>query len=64
MAVVIAMSVDDAVTASGLSRSTIYALIRSGELTSVKQGRRRLITADSLRAHFNRLAVEQGADAA
>lgn len=32
----------------GVSRSTLYQLLRSGELASVKIGRRRLIPAEAI----------------
>jgi excisionase family DNA binding protein len=35
--------VDEAATALRLSRSSVYELIRSGQLRTVKQGRRRLV---------------------
>ncbi len=40
--------VPEAVEASGLSRSRLYELIRSGEIHSVKVGRARLIPLKSL----------------
>lgn len=45
----LAYSVDEAVKASGLGRTTIFECIRSGQLVSVKVGRRRVIPADALR---------------
>jgi excisionase family DNA binding protein len=38
-----AVSIVEATRLTGLSRSTIYELIRAGRLRSVKVGRRRLI---------------------
>lgn len=49
------VSITDAAKALGLGRTSIYDLMRSGELETRKMGRRRLITAASLR----RLAGEQ-----
>ncbi len=46
----IAYRIDDAARVSGLSRTTLYELIGSGALPSVKAGGRRLILADDLRA--------------
>lgn len=60
----IAMSVDEVVEASSLSRSTVYELIRSGALKSVKEGGRRLVIASSVREHFQRRLDEQSARAA
>jgi excisionase family DNA binding protein len=42
----LAYGIDDFCTAIGIGRSTVYALIRKGELASVKRGKRRLITAE------------------
>lgn len=39
-----------AIEMSGIGRTTIYRLIKSGELKSVAVGRRRLIVVASLRA--------------
>lgn len=45
MSVVVLMySVEEAALALGLSRSRIYELIRSRQLRTVKQGRRRLVS--------------------
>ena len=41
-------SVDDAILASGIGRSTLYKLMRSGVLESVKRGDRRLVRVQSL----------------
>lgn len=49
------ISITDAAKALSLGRTSIYELIRGGELETRKMGRRRLITAASLR----RLAGEQ-----
>lgn len=57
-------SVKEAAEASGLGRSTIFELIRSGELASFKEGRRRLIPAEAIRAHSARRIAEQSGRAA
>ncbi|MGV9242188.1 helix-turn-helix domain-containing protein [Streptomyces sp. NBC_00582] len=57
-------SIDEAVEASGLGRSTIFELIKSGDLPSFKEGRRRLIPADAIRAHSARRLAEQNGQAA
>jgi excisionase family DNA binding protein len=47
--------------ATGLGRTTIYELFRSGDLPSVKVGRRRLVTDDALNAFVSSLgSVEAG----
>lgn len=46
----IALRIRDAVIISGLSRSTLYELLKSGKLRAVKIGGRRLILRQSLEA--------------
>ena len=43
------VSIPDAAKALSIGRTSIYELMRSGQLETRKMGRRRLITADSLR---------------
>jgi excisionase family DNA binding protein len=43
------VSIPDAANALSVGRTTIYELMRSGQLDTRKMGRRRLITAESLR---------------
>ena len=43
------MSVTDAGHMLGVSRSTIWRMIRRGELPSIRQGGRRLVSVDALR---------------
>lgn len=45
--------------ATGLPRTTIYALIGKGVLDARKSGRRTLITADSIRAYLASLPTAQ-----
>lgn len=45
----ISYTVPDAATVSGLSRSTMFALIKGGKIRSVLVAGRRLIPADALR---------------
>lgn len=49
------VSIADAAKVLSLGRTSIYELIRSGELETRKMGRRRLVTAASIK----RLAGEQ-----
>lgn len=51
----IAVTVANAVRASGLSRTTIYEALRRGELTAMKAGRRTLIRYADLQAFMERL---------
>lgn len=41
----------------GVSRSTLYQLLRSGELASVKIGRRRLIPTEAIADYVHDLRV-------
>ena len=53
--------IEDVEDRTSLGRSTIYALMASGRLESVKVGARRLVPADSLE-DFVRALREEGAD--
>lgn len=44
------VTVEDAGKAIGLSRSTVWRMIRAGTLPSVRQGGRRLVPRDALEA--------------
>ena len=46
---ILLVSIPNAATALSVGRTTVYELMRSGQLETRKMGRRRLITADSLR---------------
>ncbi|RGA04533.1 DNA-binding protein [Microbispora triticiradicis] len=50
--------VPDAMKLLSLGRSTVYELIRSGRLRSVRQGRARLIPASAIREYTAALARE------
>ncbi len=50
----------DAMKVLGLSRSTIYELIRSGRLGSVREGASRLIPIDAIAAYKALLEKEAG----
>jgi excisionase family DNA binding protein len=53
------LSITAAAECLGVKRSMMYQLIDAGEVTTVKIGRRRLVTAESLQAYVQRLtAVE------
>ncbi|OYO08879.1 DNA-binding protein [Enemella evansiae] len=49
-------SVNEAMELLNLGRSVIYELIRSGQLRTVKVGRRRLVPAKALDDYVNGLA--------
>lgn len=42
-----------------MSRSTVFDLIRSGRLASVKQGAMRRVTEEAIREHVSTLAREE-----
>jgi excisionase family DNA binding protein len=45
----LAVSINDAATALGLGRTSIYAMIADGRLEAFELGRRRLVTVESIR---------------
>jgi excisionase family DNA binding protein len=49
----LALSIKDAATASGLSRSTLYNLIDKAKLRAIKVAGRRLILIEDLKAMLN-----------
>ena len=51
----VAYDVDEAAVALRLSRSALYELIRSGQIRSVKSGRRRLVPVSALAAYLDSL---------
>ena len=50
--------VDEVVELLSLSRSRVFELLRSGELRSVKQGRRRLVPWSALLEYVEKLETE------
>jgi excisionase family DNA binding protein len=49
-------SPDTCADLGGLSRTTVYELVKQGHLVKVNIGRRGFITAESLRAYVDRLS--------
>lgn len=49
------VTINEACERLQLGRSTVYDLLRSGDLPSVKVGRRRLIAASALEQYVERL---------
>ncbi len=54
----------DAGRAIGLGRTKTFELVGSGELPSVRVGRRRLVPVSAIRDYAERLMAEQGQPAA
>ncbi len=55
------LSVEEAAEAVGVGRTTICALIRTGEIESVKIGRRRIVPRDAVEVYMQRLVSEKAA---
>jgi len=55
----IAITIPDAVKASGMSRTTIYEALKRGDLTARKAGRRTLISFSDLQAYLANLPAYQ-----
>jgi excisionase family DNA binding protein len=56
----LAFRIDEAVAATGLSRSTLYLLIGSGKLRSMKVGERRLLLREELAAFLTAAQAGDG----
>jgi excisionase family DNA binding protein len=58
----IGYSIEEAAEILGVGRTVMCALIRDGEVASVKIGRRRIVPAESLRNYLRKLIeAQQGA---
>jgi excisionase family DNA binding protein len=57
----LAYRIEDLPAIIPIGRTRIFALIKSGELESVKVGRSRLIPADAVERFLDRLRAEQNA---
>ena len=56
----IAVSPSEAARLAGVGRTTLYAALSSGDLTSIKIGTRRLITVDAIRAWLKQNELQAG----
>jgi excisionase family DNA binding protein len=56
------MSVDEACRLVSLGRNRLYQLLKTGEVTAVKDGRRTLVSVKSLLARMEHLPREIGFD--
>ncbi len=54
----LAFTIDEAVVATGFARRRIYYMMGTGELTTFKAGRRRMISARALNKLIDRLERE------
>jgi excisionase family DNA binding protein len=50
------LSVDEAATMLGIGRSALYGELGAGRLTSLKIGRRRVVSASAVRDYIDRAA--------
>ena len=57
----IMLTVEEAAEAIGVGRTTMFALLKSGELESVLVGRLRRVPVDAIEAYKVRLMSEQNA---
>jgi excisionase family DNA binding protein len=53
------LSISETVVRSGLGRTTIFSLLKTGELESIKFGARRLVPVDALHACMEKRRAEQ-----
>lgn len=53
------LTVEQAAEALGIGRTTMFALIKAGEIQAVRIGRLRRVPADAIEAHVQRLTDEQ-----
>lgn len=53
------LTVEQAAAVLGIGRTNMYALIKSGEIESVRIGRLRRVPADAIDAYTARLTAEQ-----
>lgn len=54
------LSLADAAEVLSMKRTSMYELISRGDVVSVKIGKRRLVTAESLEAYVERLTAGEG----
>ncbi len=54
------LSIEETAHALGLANSTVRAMLASGEVGSVKIGKRRLVPVDAVSIYVDRLKAEAG----
>jgi excisionase family DNA binding protein len=55
----LAVTIPDAIKASGMSRTAIYSALKRGDLSARKAGKRTLINFADLQAYLDRLPAYQ-----
>ena len=58
---IIAVTIPEAVRVSGIGRTSLYELFKSGDLTPRKNGRRTLILMSELRSYLENLPTSEHA---
>jgi excisionase family DNA binding protein len=53
------LSIEAAAERLSIGRTTMYALVKSGQIKTVRVGRRRLVPTDELTAYINRIATDE-----
>jgi len=53
------LTVEQAAETLGIGRTTMFALVKSGDIESVRIGRLRRVPADAIDAYFAKLQAEQ-----
>ena len=64
MPIQLSYTIPEAVSATGVSRSSIYRALKAGELSARKSGRRTRIRAEELKRWLNSLPAMSTSDAA
>lgn len=54
------LTVEQAAESMAISRNSVYELIRSGELVSIRHGTRRLVSVEAIRRFIERREAEAG----
>jgi excisionase family DNA binding protein len=55
------LSVEEAADRLSIGRTMMYALVKAGEINTVRLGRRRLVPVGAIKAYVNQIAAQQDA---